>query len=403
MLTLRTLAGPLIDLLAGRIAWERVQPDPRAFEDLCDNVIDLSRMFTRRRDELERNYLLEGRLLQAYLAYFFPVNLAKVQALLDELPNDSADGQPTTRPFRVLDVGGGPGTGALAALDWVRQKAVQKRALEAVVVDHAGPALKQAEALWRAYTGAAGIVNARLRCIRADVERPSWLASLPPSPYDVIIVANTLNELFLQSPDPTERRGKLIGMLLERLHPTGALIIMEPALRDVARNLHAVRDAVVAQRNCTVYSPCLHEDSCPALFKVEDWCHEERPWRPPPWIVAIDEVVGFIKDALKFSYVILRRDGRTIVPRDAAAFRVVSELRVMKGDIRAWLCSEQGRSDIGRLDRDRSDVNQGLDAWHRGAIVRLTNVEWKPERKTGLHTGRVRKTSGAEVIRPVDG
>jgi len=159
----------------------------------------------------------------------------------------------------------------------------------------------------------------------------------------------------------------------------------------------------VAQRNCTVYSPCLHEDSCPALFKVEDWCHEERPWRPPPWIVAIDEVVGFIKDALKFSYVILRRDGRTIVPRDAAAFRVVSELRVMKGDIRAWLCSEQGRSDIGRLDRDRSDVNQGLDAWHRGAIVRLTNVEWKPERKTGLHTGRVRKTSGAEVIRPVDG
>jgi hypothetical protein len=235
------------------------------------------------------------------------------------------------------------------------------------------------------------------------VERPCWLASLPSGSYDVIILANTLNELFPRSPDPTERCAKLIRMLLERLDPAGALIIVEPALREVTRNLHRLRDALVAQRVCTVYSPCLHENPCPALFKEEDWCHEERPWRPPPWIVAIDEVVGFIKDALKFSYVILRRDGRTIVPRDGCSYRVVSELRVMKGDVRAWLCSDQGRSDVGRLDRNRSDNNQGLDGWHRGAIIRLTDVEWKSGRRAGIHTGRVRKTSGTEVIRTVDG
>jgi hypothetical protein len=116
----------------------------------------------------------------------------------------------------------------------------------------------------------------------------------------------------------------------------------------------------------------------------------------------IDGVVGFIKDALKFSYLILRRDGRTIVPRDDAAFRVVSEVRVMKGDVRAWLCSAQGRSDVGRLDRERSDLNQGVDEWHRGAIVRLTNVDWKPSNKYGIHTGRVRKRSGAGVLRQGD-
>jgi hypothetical protein len=212
-----------------------------------------------------------------------------------------------------------------------------------------------------------------------------------------------LNELFVHATDPLERRATLISVLLDRLDPAGALIIIEPALRQTSRDLHALRDVLLTQDLCGVYSPCLHEHPCPALLKKEDWCHEERLWRPPPWIEVIDGVVGLIKDALKFSYVILRRDGRTIVPREGAAFRVVSELRVMKGDVRAWLCSAQGRSDIGRLDRERSDLNQGVDGWHRGAIVRLTNVDWRPSKKQGIHTGRVRKTSGAETLRPGDG
>jgi ribosomal protein RSM22 (predicted rRNA methylase) len=402
MPTLRTLARPLVEVLAARMGWNRLQDDPGSFANVCDGVVELSRLFTRQRGDLGRNYLADGRWLRAYLAYFLPVNLAKIQALLDELPQDQADPQAAARPFRVLDVGSGPGTGALAVFDWLHRNSVQSRPLEAAIVDHTAASLHEAEAVWRSYIAATRFEDARLRCVRADVERPSWIASVPAGSYDVIVLANALNELFLHSSNPLERRAQFISVLLDRLDPSGALMIVEPALRETSRDLHALRDALLTRGLCSVYSPCLHEHPCPALFKKEDWCHEERRWRPPPWIEVIDGVVGFIKDALKFSYLILRRDGRTIVPRDDAAFRVVSEVRVMKGDVRAWLCSAQGRSDVGRLDRERSDLNQGVDEWHRGAIVRLTNVDWKPSNKYGIHTGRVRKRSGAGVLRQGD-
>jgi len=288
-------------------------------------------------------------------------------------------------------------------LDWLRRNSTEASAVEAAVVDHAAPSLREAAALWRSYAGSVGFEDARLRCVHADIERPSWLAAEAAASYDVIILANALNELYGHSSDPLERRAKLIGSLLERLHPAGALLIVEPALRETSRNLHSLRDVLLARDLCTVYSPCLHENSCPALFKQEDWCHEERPWSAPPWIDAIDGVAALIKDALKFSYVILRRDGRTIVPRGETMFRVVSELRVMKGDVRAWLCSGHGRSDVGRLDRERSEANQSVDAWHRGAIVRLTDVDWKASTTPGLQTGRVRKMSATEILRARDG
>ena len=65
--------------------------------------------------------------------------------------------------------------------------------------------------------------------------------------------------------------------------------------------------------------------------------NEERQWQTPPAIAAIDRDVGFIKDSLKFSYLLLRTDGRTIVTRSPQTFRVVSELRELKGEKRAWL------------------------------------------------------------------
>ena len=152
------------------------------------------------------------------------------------------------------------------------------------------------------------------------------------------------------------------------------VMIVEPALRETARGLHQVRDRVLNETRCMVFSPCLHELACPALIKEDDWCHEERPWTPPSWVAEIDRRVGFIKDALKFAYVLLRKDGRTLAERSPAVFRVVSELRTMKGEQRAWLCNETGRFEVGRLDRAASDRNRGFDAWHRGAIVRIDEI-----------------------------
>ncbi len=391
------LQGTLTDWLGLTDLPER---DPVRYQALCQSVAELSRLFTTARAERQRSYLDEASLRAGYLAYFLPVNLAKVQALLDELPTMESGG----RPLTVLDVGSGPGTGALAVLDWLQQQPGSgRRAVDAVVLDQSAPALRDAEQLWAAYMRTARVPSATLAASRADLAKGRWLDELREQRsggFDVIITANVLSEVGDGTRDAIERRTMLAEGLLSLLAPHGAFIIIEPALRDTSRSLHQVRDALLAKQLCTVYSPCLHEKPCPALVKADDWCHEERPWTPPAIVSEIDQVVGFIKDALKFSYVILRKDGKTIVPRAADRYRVVSELREMKGEKRAWLCNETGRPEVGRQDRLRSDSNAAVDGWHRGAIVRISEIVRKTKDGHQSTLGRIEKSASVEIVRP---
>src|SRR5438128_1740194 len=266
---------------------------------VADGVRTLSRLFTKQRDALGANYFADPALRRSYLLYFLPVNAAKVASLLREMPALPA------RPLRILDVGSGPGVGALAVLDHLSQRGdAAHRGSEVIAVDRS---------------------------------------------------------------------------------------------RETTRSLHEVRDRLVAAGLATVYSPCLHERPCPALVHPDDWCHEERPWAPPPMLQAVDREVGFIKDALKFSYLLLRKDGRTIAERGPDVYRVVSEVMAMKGDRRVWLCNETGRPLVGRLDKARSDANAALERWHRGAIVRVEHIE----RRAGI--GRIENSTRVELIRPVEG
>ncbi len=404
----RELSPSVLLVLSRLVSVERGE----AFRALCGAVTSLSRMFTREREALTRDrgsqaadYLADETLRRGYLAYFLPVNLAKVQALLDELPAmKEVTGAPRP-PFRVLDLGCGPGTASLGVLDWLRHvKFGRERPIEVVAVDRSRPALVETERLWNEYRQLAGGLDARLLPTQADLERAGSLKHLSasgPDRFDLIVMANTLNELFGTARNPIARRAKLISTLLDLLAPQGSLLVIEPALRGVSRDLHRVRDVLVAEQSCTVYSPCLHEGPCPALINQDDWCHEERPWTPPPLVAAIDREVGFIKDALKFSYLILRKDGRTIVPRAPDCYRVVSELREMKGEKRAWLCNETGRPEVGRLDRERSEANAALDEWHRGAIVRVEGLARKEGKDGKRVVARIPAAAKVEVVRPV--
>jgi ribosomal protein RSM22 (predicted rRNA methylase) len=395
------LSSAFLQVLAERIGWQSLnENDLGGLQHLSDGVTDLSRLFTRNRHELERQYLADERLRLAYLSYFLPVNAAKVQAILEELPESDVPAQniQADAPVRVLDVGSGPGTASLAVLDWMQEPSRRQRWIEVTAVDSVRAALDEAQNLWNKYCRLNAPDHARLHCIHSNLERNAWVKFIDQSnPYHVIIIANTLNELYRTSQDPLQRQVELIQVLLERLAPNGALIIIEPALRQTTRNLHRLRDQLLTLQACTVYSPCLHEQSCPALVKEDDWCHEERPWVPPSWISAIDKEVGFIKDALKFSYVIFRKDGARIVPRNQDVFRLVSELRTLKGDTRAWLCNETGRAEVGRLDRDEAESNASVGEWHRGAIVRISGIE----KKSSGSIGRVKPTTSVRMIRPV--
>ena len=370
---------------------------------VAQSVADLSRLFTKDRSSLKSDYLDHPDHAAAYFRYFLPVNLSKIQALLDEMPQGWSDQGPD-RPIRVLDVGSGPGVGALAVLDWFHQyRPGRSQDLNVVAVDASVEALKHARSFWETYCRESGAIGGRLITHEGNLERllnGAWLSQVEQqAPYDLIIAANCLNELYSRNADPVQAKVELVTQLLARLAPTGTLMIVEPALRDTSRALHQLRDHLIQVKLCTVYSPCLHENSCPALVNPFDWCHEERGWEPPPGIQKIDEAVGFIKDALKFSYLLLRKDGRTIVERRPDVYRVVSELREMKGEKRAWLCNELGRSEIGRQDRLQSESNAPLDDWHRGAIVQIERVVRKEREGKVSAVGRIERDGTVQIIR----
>ena len=396
----RLLSPALQQILTDWLGLEGLpERDPVRYQVLCQSVAELSRLFTKDRAERTRSYLDVASLRAGYLAYFLPVNLAKVQALLDELPVDTLR-EPADRPLRVLDVGSGPGTAALAVLDWMQQRV--PRAVEIVAVDQALPVLQEAERLWRVYAPLTDGRVAGLNRLHVNLERTGSLeACKPEGPFDLIVMANALSELWREARDTIGSRVTFVRGLLDVLTPHGAMILLEPALRETSRDLHLVRDRLLEAGACTVYSPCLRDGPCPALIKAGDWCHEERPWTPPAIVAAIDREVGFIKDALKFSYVILRKDGRTIVPRSPDRYRVVSELREMKGEKRAWLCNETGRPEVGRQDRLRSPSNAPVDDWHRGAIIRVDQIVRKERKGRESTVGRIPAEATVEIIRPV--
>lgn len=360
--------------------------------DAIEGVRRLSALFTTGRDGRCADYLADRDLRRAYLLYFFPVNYAKVADLLREMP------ALPVRPLRILDVGSGPGTASLAVLDHLaRLGQTGHDGSEVIAVDRNRQALQEAEALWTVLSGggAEKPVHA-FRARQADAERAGAQALLKEGPFDLVILANSLNELHCSAADPVADRVKFLESLLKALAPDGTLMVIEPALRGTTRALHQVRDRLVAEGLATVYSPCLHERPCPALVRESDWCHEERPWAPPVVIQEIDRAVGFIKDALKFSYLLLRKDGLTIAKREPDVYRVVSEVMVMKGDRRAWLCNQEGRPLVGRLEKARSESNAAFDRWHRGAIVRVDQIE-----RRGA-VGRIGREAKVELIRPVE-
>ncbi len=382
----------------------RISPERNLRGDaLAQAVVNLSRLFTTSRPSLPARYLDDPAHAAAYLSYFLPVNLSKIQVLLDELPNDHISEIPG-RPMAVLDLGCGPGTGSLALLDWLWHRSPERaKSVSVLAADSSHASLQDAKRLWEAYCQEVGISTSGFRSIEGNLEHPLkgdlGKQIVRGEPYDLIIIANALNELFSTAADPPVDRAAVVGQLLPFLSTHGTIMIVEPALRQTARALHQMRDHLLKKGLCTVYSPCLHEAACPALDHPDDWCHEERPWQAPPAIAALDRDVGFIKDALKFSYLLLRTDGRTIVPRSPQTFRVVSELRELKGEKRAWLCNETGRPEIGRLDRKASPQNAAVDSWHRGAIVQIERIVRKEKEGKVSPVGRIESDASVEIIR----
>jgi ribosomal protein RSM22 (predicted rRNA methylase) len=339
-----------------------VGPAALATSPLTRAIVDRSRRYTSERDKLSAKSAGD---LAARAAFFTIADAMKIAVPLCELANRGAI--PPRRPLRVVDLGAGCGALSLGLVATLESDATGGAMFDLLLVDSDMDALRIAGAALRALS-AHHDTTASVTTRVADVTT----TGIPPA--DLIFAGSVLNEL------PESQRLPLVQRALAQLAPDGALILVEPALRDTSRALHEIRDAAIAT-GAHVFAPCTRQSApCPMLANPDDWCHEDRALTLPPRTAELARLTHLRDSGMKFSYLVLRKQPLRLVDRDHA-WRVVSEPFTSKGKLEVFGCSDAGRVPLRLLRRHRSQANRAFEKASRGDVVvtEATEIEKQTE------------------------
>jgi hypothetical protein len=332
---------------------------PLTTSALTRAIVDRSLRYTSERDQLATPTDRTGD-LAARAVFFTIADAMKLAVPLGELAGRGAI--PARRPLRVVDLGAGCGAmslGLVAVLAAEPGAAVPEAALSVALslIDRDPAALSIAHAAIRDFAARRG-VTATVTVRAGDA------ASAPLGEADLVIMGSLLNEL---APD---RALTVVERALGALGADGAVIIIEPALRDTSRALHELRDAVLGRGLGHVFAPCTRRAApCTALADPSDWCHEDRPLRLPPRTAELARLTHLRDSGMKFSYLVLRARPLDLVAQGGEAWRVVGVPRPEKGKLEVIGCGERGRVPIRLLRRHRSAANRAVERAERGDVL----------------------------------
>ncbi len=285
--------------------------------------------------------------LAARAVFFTIADAMKVAIPYRELAYRGA--LPAARPLRVIDLGAGCGAMSLGLV------ASTSVPLAITAIDRDSAALGIAAASVRD-------LAARRRTATTIATRVDDATSARLADADLVVMGTLLNELG----EPAQMA--LVERALAAVARDGAVIVIEPALRETSRSLHAVRDQLIA-RGAHVFAPCTRQSApCPALADPTDWCHEDRAVKLPPRTAELARLTHLRDAGLKFSYLVLRREPRTLAD-EPTAWRVVKEPWSQKGKVEVLGCSNAGRLPIRLLRRNRTDANRDLERAERGEVM----------------------------------
>jgi ribosomal protein RSM22 (predicted rRNA methylase) len=320
---------------------------------LTKAIVDRSKRYTSERDRLaapaDRTADLAAR-----AAFFTIADAMKIGIPLGELAGRGA--LPPRRPLRVLDLGAGCGAMSLGILASLVTDATGEAAFAIIAIDRDVDALRIAGGAVRRFAEQRQVI-AGVTTRAADVAT----TSLPAS--DLVVIGSVLNEL------APAARIELVQRALAVTEQAGAVIIIEPALREASRALHELRDDILRAGAGHVFAPCTRRGApCPMLAHADDWCHEDRAVTLPPRTAELARLTHLRDSGLKFSYLVLRHSSEPLVEA-AHAWRVVSAPFPAKGKLEVFGCSDAGHVSLRLLKRNRSDANRAFERARRGDVL----------------------------------
>ena len=351
---------PAIEDMMLQVALDRFGEHVRSAKNLGPAIVELSNFYNAPLDE--RGACPHSKYHQAARMLFFTVaDMPKAYAVAAE--TDTLQALPQKSKLKIFDAGVGYGAQSLGLLSYLFQADHQRR-IQLDVVDRDTDALEALD----------DILGACQRMqIFGDVALNSRRMNLNQSfqsrdRYDIIIMGSTLCEL---RPDA---QFQLLANLLSALTDSGILCVIEPALKATSRNLHQLRNRMLAEQQCRILAPCTHQENCPCLENEKDWCHESRQTLLPPRARQLSITTGLRTQDVKWSYMTLTR-ARNSAEQDADVWRIVSDLMKPKGKQEIFVCGKPGRLRSILQKRDKSSANTPFKKLQRGQRIRFTHTQ----------------------------
>jgi SAM-dependent methyltransferase len=258
----------------------------------------------------------KGYSVLGYLAYHFPVYFMQTRHLLAELARDGLLKQEMT----ILDLGTGPGVIPLAIEDfWMCLGTARATVCS---VERSKEHIEAFGALVRSVaTNNPQVTIGPPQ--EADITSPRDVPL--PDRVDLMIFSNMLNEL---ASLPLAARADIVMNYAERLAPDGTILIIEPAEEVTSTGLRVLALAL-KKRGLSIYAPCTFvwgTNCTPDRCWSFQTAPSIRPTRIMNTLAACNEPFRYVNTDIKYSYVMLRKDGKARtschIPKGTKALRL---------------------------------------------------------------------------------
>uniref|UniRef100_A0A7C4EQ92 Small ribosomal subunit Rsm22 n=1 Tax=Thermodesulfovibrio aggregans TaxID=86166 RepID=A0A7C4EQ92_9BACT len=359
-----------------KIAFKNKIPSKQQLKNL---ILKTSNFFTFLENRRPVDYMKDPDFLRGYLIYFVPVNLSKLYSIFKEFFS-----HPTVfhkKDIKIVDIGCGPSPAIVSFFKLWQNNIVTSKYIRYTGIEQEENAIKIGEEIVKKLKPET--LSIKYDFLRADISNRKTYIGLKELKPDIMIFSNSLGEIFDRSAMTQQDFINFIKPFAYK-NEEFTLVIVEPATKKGASRLHRLRDALITELGLYPYSPCLNSLPCSAL-KEDNWCYEERRWNPP-WYLSFLSSVGLQINYLKFSYIVLRKDGiniKDIFHSKDIVVKSTSHLLNEKGKSRLWACWNGNLMDMEKLKRDTKKDDPWLKI-EKGSYFSIDKYITLSERKVRI-------------------